>query len=161
DALVAVLNGHLEKLSNTATGAAVEKLKVVSADVARWQQSARVLLGAAPATSIPAPHALARMDGAIRKNLDELVALALTEADAVPADFESSIPSSTDIGLILPIVGVVVSGALAFFLSLAITRPLIRLAATMRELSEGRIEVAVSDKDRKDEIGRMANALEV
>ena len=31
----------------------------------------------------------------------------------------------------------------------------------MRKLSEGQLEVEVTDKARKDEIGRMANALEV
>jgi methyl-accepting chemotaxis protein len=161
DSLVTVLNDHLEKLTGAASGPAGEKLKAVKADVSRWQESARVLLGGAPATSIPAPHALARMDGMIRKNLDELVALALKDADAVRADVEGSIASSTRISLILMIAGVVVSGAVALFLSLAMTRPLTRLAATMQQLSQGRLEVEVTDKGRKDEIGHMANALEV
>jgi methyl-accepting chemotaxis protein len=161
DTLVAVLNEHLEKLAGAVSGAAGEKLKAVKADVSRWQESARVLLGGAPATSIPAPHALARMDGMIRRNLDELVALALKDAHTVRQDVEGSIASSTRISLILMIAGVVVSGAVALFLSLAMTRPLTRLAATMQQLSQGRLEVEVADKGRKDEIGHMANALEV
>jgi methyl-accepting chemotaxis protein len=158
---VAVLNEHLDKLRDATSGVAAEKLKVVRADVSRWQDSARVLLGAAPATSIPAPHALARMDGTIFKSLNELVSLALKDADSVRAEVESSIASSTRLSVILLLVGLVLSAALAIVLSLAMTRPLTRLAATMRQLSEGRLEVEVTDKQRKDEIGHMANALEV
>src|SRR4051812_29108402 len=161
NSLAGVLNGHLAKLDEVASGAAAEKLKAVKADIGRWQDSARILLGAAPTTSIPAPHALARMDGVIRRNLDELVALALKEADVVRGDVEGSIASSTKISLILMIVGFVVSGAVALFLSLAMTRPLTRLAGTMRQLSDGHLDIEVSDKNRKDEIGHMANALEV
>ena len=73
NAQVAGLNDHLKKLADATTGVAAEKLKSVNADVVKWQESARVLLGAAPATSIPAPHALARMDVVIHKGLEELV----------------------------------------------------------------------------------------
>jgi methyl-accepting chemotaxis protein len=161
NAQVGVLNAHLEKLKDATSGVAAEKLKAVTADVARWQQSGRVLLGASPATSIPAPHALARMDVTIHKELNELVALALKDADAVRNEVEGSIASSTRLSLILMVVGIVLCGAVAVFLSLAITRPLIRLAGTMRQLSEGRLDVEVTDKQRRDEIGHMANALEV
>ena len=88
-------------------------------------------------------------------------ALALKDADAVRTEVEGSIANSTRLSLILMVVGFIVSGALAVFLSLAMTRPLARLSATMRQLSEGQLEVEVTDKARKDEIGQMANALEV
>jgi methyl-accepting chemotaxis protein len=158
---VAVLDDHLDKLRDATSGVAAEKLKAIRADIVRWQDSARILLGAAPATSIPAPHALARMDVSIHKNLNELVALALKDADSVRTEVEGSIATSTRLSVVLMIAGLVVSFAVAVFLSLAMTRPLTRLAATMRQLSEGHLEVEVTDKARKDEIGRMANALEV
>jgi methyl-accepting chemotaxis protein len=161
DSLVKGLNGHLDRLGDATSGDAAERLKVVKADVGQWQGKARVLLGAAPATSIPAPHALAQMEIGIRRNLDELVRLALKEAEAVRADVEQSIASVTRLGLILIIVGILAGAALAVLVSLMMTRPLTRLADTMRQLSEGDLDVAVADKHRKDEIGRMAGALEV
>ncbi|MEN3376641.1 MAG: hypothetical protein V7604_1996 [Hyphomicrobiales bacterium] len=161
NALAAVLNGHLEKLAGVTRGAAAEKLKAATSDVSRWQESARVLLGAAPATNVTAPHVLARMDGAIRRNLDELVALSLKDAASVRAEVEASIESSTHISIVLMVAGVALSAMLAIFLSLAMTRPLTRLAMTMRMLSDGKLEVEVTDKARKDEIGHMANALEI
>ena len=48
NAQVAVLNEHLAKLTDATSGAAAEKLKAVNADVAKWQESAHVLLGASP-----------------------------------------------------------------------------------------------------------------
>jgi methyl-accepting chemotaxis protein len=59
----------------------------------------------------------------------------------------------------------VVSGligvALAILVGLSITRPIGRLAATMCGLAEGRLEVDVPDCDRRDEIGGMAQAVQV
>ena len=161
NALADTLDGHLQRLATATAGAAAEKLAAVRGDVKRWRESAQILLGAAPATSIPAPHALARMDGVIRRNLEELVKLALNDAEVARTQVEDSIASSTRIGLIMMVVGVLASGALAIFLALAMTRPLTRLAATMRELSGGRLDVAVADNTRKDEIGDMARALEI
>src|SRR3954447_14657947 len=43
NSLAAVLNGHLEKLAGAASGPAAEKLKAVTADMTRWQDSARIL----------------------------------------------------------------------------------------------------------------------
>jgi methyl-accepting chemotaxis protein len=152
----------LEKLGEAATSAAAaDKLKAVKADVAQWADKARVLLGAAPATSIPAPHALARIEVGIRRNLDELVALALADAGAIRADVEASIVSVTRLSWLFIAIGIVVGIGLAIVSSLAISRPLIRLAATMRRLADGDLDAAVTDKERRDEIGRMAGALEV
>jgi methyl-accepting chemotaxis protein len=162
DAQVRLLTDHLDKLAAVATSReASEKLNPLKEAVAQWADKARVLLGAAPTTSIPAPHALARMEVGIRNNLDELVALALKDAGAIRADVEASIVTVTRLGWLLIAMGAMVGAALAFASSLAISRPLIRLAITMRRLAEGDLSVTVTDKARKDEIGRMAEALEV
>jgi methyl-accepting chemotaxis protein len=162
ESLVKILSDHLDKLSAVATSPeAAAKLKSVKADVAQWAEKARVLLGTAPATSIPAPHALARIEVGIRNNLNELVALALKDAGAIRAEVEASIVMVTSLGWLLIGIGAIAGAALALVSSLAISRPLTRLAATMRSLAEGDLAVAVTDKNRKDEIGRMAAALEV
>jgi methyl-accepting chemotaxis protein len=161
DGLVKGLNGHLDRLGEAVSGEAAEKLKAVKSDITQWQTKARVLLGAAPATSIPAPYALAQMEGTIRKNLDEQVKSALKDADVVRAEVEQSVASVTRLGLILLVAGILVAAVLAVFVSLMVTRPLTRLAATMHRLAEGDLDVTVADKQRKDEIGRMAHAVEI
>jgi methyl-accepting chemotaxis protein len=162
DAQIEVLETYLDRLAAVTTSTdAAEKLAAVRGDVALWRDKARVLLGAAPATSIPAPYALAQLEVAIRKNLDELVALALKDAGSVRADVQASIATATELGWALIVIGLIAGAALAVLSSFAITRPLVRLEGTMRRLAGGNLDVAVSDKDRKDEIGRMAAALEV
>jgi methyl-accepting chemotaxis protein len=162
DSRVKTLEDHLIQLADaTTSAAAAEKLKAVKADVVRWRDKARVLLGAMPATSIPAPHALAQTEVVIRRNLDELVSLALKDAGAVRAEVEQSIATVKHLSWLFIAIGVLVGAGLAVFSSMAITRPLVRLQRTMRDLAEGNLDVAVADKDRKDEIGSMATALEV
>jgi methyl-accepting chemotaxis protein len=163
NSMVEVLDQHLDQLSQWATGegAAAERLKAVKQDVALWRSGALVLLGAAPATSVPAPYALTKIEGRIREDLEQLVSLARQEAEAIRSDVARMIETAMRLSLVLVVVGLLAGGALAVISSLAITRPLTRLAGTMRQLSEGRLDVSVTDKLRKDEIGRMAAALEV
>jgi methyl-accepting chemotaxis protein len=162
ETMAKTLDGHLIALAAaTTTAKSAEKLKAVQTDVSNWSSKARVLLGATPATSIPAPHALAQIEVSIRKNLEELVGLALSDAAAIRADVESSVASAERMTLLLIAIGLVAGAVLAVVSALAITRPLVRLAATMRKLAEGELDAEVSDKGRKDEIGRMAGALEV
>jgi methyl-accepting chemotaxis protein len=162
DSLVQVLDGHLDHLAEWArSGTSVEQVRILKSDVALWQSSARVLLGAAPATSVPAPYTLAKIEVRIRENLEQLVGLARQEAEAIRADVASSIEAATQLNLLLVFAGLLAGAVLAVVSSLAITRPLTRLAGTMRQLSEGNLDAVVVDKNRKDEIGRMAVALEV
>ena len=162
DGMTKILNDHLDRLAAAASSPAAQaNSRKAKADVMRWEEQARVLLGAAPATSIPAPHAMAQIEVTIRKGLDELVNIALADAKTIQADVESAISFANRLNLILVFAGVVVGVLLAVVCSLALTRPLIRLEATMRELAQGNLEVTVTDKVRTDEIGRMAVALEV
>jgi signal transduction histidine kinase len=50
---------------------------------------------------------------------------------------------------------------LAVLVGLSITRPIGRLAGTMRGIASGSLELAVPDRERRDEIGGMAAAVEV
>lgn len=49
----------------------------------------------------------------------------------------------------------------AWFASLSLARPIIRLTNTMKSLADGDTEVEVADKGRADEIGGMAGAVQV
>jgi methyl-accepting chemotaxis protein len=162
NALVKVLDEHLDHLAAWATTAvAADKLKVLKKDVELWRSSALVLLGAAPATSVPAPYTLSKVEVRIRDDLEALVELALREAEMMRTDMALSIAGASRLNLLLIVAGLIVAGVLALFSSLAITRPLTRLVGTMRRLSEGNLDVEVADKNRRDEFGRMAAALEV
>ncbi|MCZ7641827.1 MAG: methyl-accepting chemotaxis protein [Pseudorhodoplanes sp.] len=159
---IKALETHLARLGEAVTSAeAGEKLQALKADVANWREKALVLLGASPAISVPASFALARIEVAIRNNLDGLVTLALQDAGAMRADVEVSISRAMDLSLLFIALGVLAGAALALVSALMITRPLLRLEGAMRRLAAGDLEVEVTDGGRKDEIGRMAAALDV
>jgi len=64
NAVVGTLDEHLARLAEATTSRlALDKLKAIQLGVTQWEQKSRVLLGASPAMSIPAPHALAQMLG--------------------------------------------------------------------------------------------------
>jgi methyl-accepting chemotaxis protein len=162
DERMKVLEGYLAKLGDVfADGPAAEKLATVRTEIATWKDKTRALFGVPPAAGIPASFALARTEEDIRNNLDGLVELALHEAEAVRSQTQSSIASITRLDVLLIVASVLLAGVLAVLSSLAITRPLFRVERTMRELAAGQLDVTVADKGRKDEIGRMAAALEV
>ncbi|WP_244424248.1 methyl-accepting chemotaxis protein [Methylobacterium sp. GXF4] len=77
--------------------------------------------------------------------------------DDIAAAFRSL--AFTVLALLVGIVGVSVLGSL--LIGRSITRPLGRLHRRMRTLAEGDITSPVSDTERGDEIGRMAEAVEV
>lgn len=159
---IKALETHLARLGEAVTSAEPgEKLQALKADVANWREKALVLLGASPAISVPASFALARIEVAIRNNLDGLVTLALQDAGAMRADVEASISRAMDLSLLFIALGVLAGAALALVSALMITRLLLRLEGAMRRLAAGDLAVEVTDGGRKDEIGRMAAALDV
>jgi diguanylate cyclase (GGDEF)-like protein len=156
------LDEHLRHLAEaTSSLDAAETLKVVKEDVSLWETKARILLDSSPSTGIPAPHILAQIDARVRKGLERLDSLALADAAAVSADAKSAVETSTKLGIALIITSMVAGLGLAVLSSLAITRPLTRLDRTMRTLAAGDLTAEVTEKERRDEIGRMAAALEI
>jgi methyl-accepting chemotaxis protein len=63
--------------------------------------------------------------------------------------------------LVAVAVGCFVGGILATLVGLSITRPLKRIALTMRQLADGAPDIDVPDADRRDEVGQMAGAVQV
>jgi diguanylate cyclase (GGDEF)-like protein len=156
------LDEHLRHLTEaTSSLDAAETLEAVRQDVSLWKTRARILLGSSPSTSIPAPHILAQIDARVGKDLERMVSLALADAAVVSADAKASIETSTKLGIALIIASMIAGLGLAVLSSLAITRPLSRLDRTMRKLAAGDLTAEVTEKERRDEIGRMAAALEI
>ncbi len=59
------------------------------------------------------------------------------------------------------VLGCLIGAGFAAAVGLSITRPLQRIAATMHRLAGGALEVEVPDRTRRDEVGGMAEALQV
>ena len=54
---------------------------------------------------------------------------------------------------------VVLGGVL--FMALGVVRPIARMTAVMKSLSEGKLDVSIPSADRRDEVGQMAKAVDV
>jgi len=77
--------------------------------------------------------------------------------DDLNAKFRSA---ALAIGVGVGFMALLIGGA-AWFVSRRITRPLNRLQGCMRSLAEGEIELEIPDTARRDEVGTMAQAVEI
>lgn len=159
---VAKLGEHLDRVAEAATSPqALDILNTLKSDVWEWNQKARIVLGTSQATDIPTTQSLGEIEVEIRKALDDLVALQMSDAGKVRLEVEQSVSSSRYLGMLFIALGAITGAIIAFVMGRMITRPLNRLADTMQRLSQGRLDVAVADQKRKDEIGSMAAAVQV
>lgn len=126
-----------------------------------WQQHALILLGSSPATSIPAPHLMHRLEAAISKKLDTMVDVTLADAAALKTEIASSITSSLYIATGFMVIAVVLGALLAFIIGMSIVKPLQRLMTTMDHVAAGDNAHEIAGVGRKDEIGKMAAAVAV
>jgi methyl-accepting chemotaxis protein len=159
DDLVKTLDGHLDRLAGaTISGTAVQDARAIRANITDWERKARFLLGASPATSIPAPHAMTQQEAAIHKLLDELVRLTLKDAIDIRNDIEASVAMMTRLNSVLIIVGVLAGAGLAVFCGLAVTRPIRKIGEVLLELANGNRAVHIPFTERRDEVGATARA---
>ena len=136
-------------------------VREVSDLVARWRSNALILLGEGPATAIPAPYIMSQLEDRIRADLNEIVALALTSAEQTRGHVQAEVEDTQRWASALLAAGMIAGLGLAIASALSVTRPMARIEAAMRQLSEGRLDTVVTDHGRRDEIGSMARTLEV
>jgi len=73
----------------------------------------------------------------------------------------STVASSRRLGLLTAATAMAVGIALAILIGQGIARPITQVTSVMRELADGRIDIAIPHIGRRDEIGAMANAVKV
>jgi methyl-accepting chemotaxis protein len=129
--------------------------------VGQWKKNALTLLGEAPATTIPAPHVMAQLEGRIRKDLRDLVDVALKDAEAARSAIHAETAFSERLAGVLLALTIVLGVGLAVFSAISIRSPLRRVNDAMKALADGKLDVANNDQSRRDEIGSMARTLEV
>lgn len=159
---LAAVEAELGRLAGTASDDQSRRhLKELGVLVADWSAKALILAGQKPATAIPAPHVMTALERGISSRLNALVRLAVDDAGQMREEIATEGRRITWIVWTLLFVGLAIGGPLAVFAGVSITRPLRRIERTMGEMATGDLTVAVSDTTRRDEIGRMARALDV
>jgi len=73
----------------------------------------------------------------------------------------STVASSRRLGLLTAVTAMAVGIALAILIGQGIARPITQVTSVMRELADGRIDIAIPHIGRRDEIGAVANAVKV
>lgn len=145
------------RTNGESAGAASQALAALTA----WTEQARVLLGSAPATSVVAPHVLARLARDLEAGLNRLGEAARADADASRAAMVGHADRLTTGALAMALVGLLLSLGLSLALARAMTRPLSRLEMQMRAIASGTTGEEIDGVTRRDEIGAMARALQV
>jgi methyl-accepting chemotaxis protein len=143
------------------SGEAAERASEAAKLVEQWKTAALVLLGATPATAIPAPHVMTQLENRVKADLQALVKLALENADAARAAINAQAQATQYWALMLAGIALALGFVLAVFSALSLTRPLARLQTRMRGLASGDLDSEIAGQQRRDEIGLMAKALEV
>jgi methyl-accepting chemotaxis protein len=99
--------------------------------------------------------------GALMKSLDDLTQL---QVDVAAAEYHKadSVFSSNRLLLIAALgVALLVGAAVAWVVSSSVTVPLRRIIDVMRELTRGNLAIEVFGRDRRDEVGEVAQAVAV
>jgi len=135
-------------------------VKQVSDLIARWRSNALILLEQRPATAMPAPDVI-ELEDRIGADLNEIVSLALTSAERTRGHVQAEVEDMQRWASALLAIGMIAGLGLALASALSITKPMARIEAAMRQLSEGRLDAVVTDHGRRDEIGSMARTLEI
>ena len=81
--------------------------------------------------------------------------------DTLGPDATARLESSELIGMVVSLTAIVLGIVLAYFIGRAISRPIVSMTTAMEQLSGGDLSVAVPAVGRKDEIGQMAEAVQV
>lgn len=130
-----------------------QKLKVYQADFVAWMEGALVLTQAQK----EAADAFAAIEPVIRDNLNavERIFVSATEASE---QVSATTKLVMQVAMLLTVIAV---SALGFLIGRAVSQPLAAMTKAMRELARGNFSVELPGLGRSDEIGDMANAVQV
>ncbi len=126
----------------------------------QWRQGALTLLGERPATAIPAPHVMEKLQSGIRAGLQELVDLARKDAEHTKAEIRSHVAWTERLMIGFAVLASVIGIGVAVAAAVSLTRPMVRLQGRMHALMNGDVASPVLDQDRSDEIGGIAQTVE-
>ena len=102
-----------------------------------------------------------RLASEISRDLDSLAKAQIEAMDGLRTQSAAEIGRTGMIGLVVSGIAIVVGLLLAWAIGRGIARPVKAMAGAMGTLAKGDLEVEVPARDRRDEIGEMAGAMQV
>ncbi len=154
---------QLARLMETEPSKEAAELASTSASlIGEWKNSALVLIGdKTNPTAIPAPHVMHNMETRIKEDLRSLVKLALDNAEVARTSINEHASTTQEWALVFAGLALVLGVILAVVSALSLTRPLARLRTRMDGLAHGDLHAEIAGQNRSDEIGSMAQALDI
>jgi methyl-accepting chemotaxis protein len=102
-----------------------------------------------------------KVGGKLNTDVQEIVKTAKTVEDKVSHEAHAAADGAEQLTIILGVVGFFVGGVLAWVIGRGIASPIVGTSAAMSELAKGNRDVAITGVGRKDEVGEMAETLQV
>jgi methyl-accepting chemotaxis protein len=104
---------------------------------------------------------IVEQEDALANNVAAIVAAGTEDQSAIETQMVQTISRTSRLLLVLAIGGTVLGLTLAAILGITISRPVVRMTKAMQALAEGDKTIVVPAIGRRDEIGAMAEAVEV
>ncbi len=97
----------------------------------------------------------------VADSLSEMTYVISEAQDQVGKALETTVVSETKLTIGISTLAALIGVILAFFIGRAISKPVVGMTGAMQELAEGHLDTEVPAIGRKDEIGQMADAVQI
>ncbi|KZL26714.1 methyl-accepting chemotaxis protein [Pseudovibrio sp. Ad37] len=136
---------------------------VVSAQTSfkNWSKDAAILLGITPSRMIPTKEKIERHNQALRASINAIVSSTVTASQSALAQANADARRLNIISLSFALIAGLGGLGFALWLANSLSKPIVSLTSKMDELASGAVDVDLNLAARKDEIGKMQDAVMV
>ncbi|AEV36458.1 methyl-accepting chemotaxis sensory transducer [Pseudovibrio sp. FO-BEG1] len=134
---------------------------VTSAQTAfkNWSKDAAILLGITPSRMIPTKEKIERHNQALRGSINAIVSSTVSASQSALAQANADARRVNIISLSFALVVGLAGLGFALWLANGLSKPIVTLTSKMGELASGAVDVDLNLAARKDEIGKMQDAV--
>ncbi|QUS58340.1 methyl-accepting chemotaxis protein [Pseudovibrio brasiliensis] len=134
---------------------------VTSAQMAfkNWSKDAAILLGITPSRMIPTKEKIERHNQALRGSINAIVSSTVSASQSALAQANADARRVNIISLSFALVVGLAGLGFALWLANGLSKPIVALTSKMGELASGAVDVDLNLAARKDEIGKMQDAV--
>ncbi|MFS8184712.1 methyl-accepting chemotaxis protein [Pseudovibrio denitrificans] len=134
---------------------------VTSAQTAfkNWSKDAAILLGITPSRMIPTKEKIERHNQALRSSINAIVSSTVSASQSALAQANADARRVNIISLSFALVVGLAGLGFALWLANGLSKPIVALTSKMGELASGAVDVDLNLAARKDEIGKMQDAV--
>ena len=149
------------------TDLSTDERTAVEALLARWQKcmtQAKDTIDVGQTDAAMATMMLGQTDDsfkAVDADLESLSTTTTEAADAVRSTLYADAEWTKNLIILGTAIGFVISAFVSFMVGASIVEPIKSITTVMQQLSAGKTDVEIGHRDRNDEIGKMANAIDV